>query len=43
MPEVGPAAIAEGARIMGYPEEWPGNWPDEAAPELIELLPGDNG
>ncbi|MCB0161411.1 MAG: hypothetical protein KDD83_24920, partial [Caldilineaceae bacterium] len=39
----GPAAIAEGARIMGYPEEWPGNWPDEVAPELIELLPGDNG
>ena len=39
----GPAAIAEGARIMGYPEERPGNWPDEVAPELIELLPGDNG
>ena len=39
----GPAAIAQEATILDYPEEWPGNWPEEVAPELIELRTGSNG
>jgi hypothetical protein len=39
----GPAAIAEEATILDYPEEWPGNWPEEVAPELIEIRAGSNG
>ncbi|MCB0254923.1 MAG: hypothetical protein KDI55_14475 [Anaerolineae bacterium] len=39
----GPAPIAENATILGYPEEGRGNWPDEPAPELVELRAGDNG
>ncbi|MEJ2710728.1 MAG: hypothetical protein P8074_24160 [Anaerolineales bacterium] len=39
----GPAAIAEDATILDYPQEWPGNWPDEPAPELIEIRAGTNG
>ncbi len=39
----GPAAIAQAAAILDYPEEWPGKWPDEPAPELIEIRPGTNG
>ena len=38
-----PAPIAQDATILDYPEEWPGNWPDEPAPQLIELRAGDNG
>ena len=39
----GPAPIAQEARILDYPEEGRGNWPEELAPELIELRAGDNG
>jgi hypothetical protein len=39
----GPAPIAQDATILDYPEEWPGNWPDEPAPQLTELRAGDNG
>jgi hypothetical protein len=39
----GPPAIAQEATILDYPEEWPGNWPDEPAPELIEIRGGTNG
>ena len=39
----GPAAIAQEATILDYPESWPGNWPDEPAPELIEIQAGANG
>ena len=39
----GPAEIAEEAAILDYPEGWPGNWPDEPAPEYVELRPGSNG
>ena len=39
----GPAAIAQDATILDYPQEWPGNWPDEPAPELIEIRAGANG
>jgi hypothetical protein len=39
----GPAPIAQDAAILDYPEEWPGNWPDEPAPELIEIRAGGNG
>ncbi len=39
----GPAAIAQDATILDYSKEWPGNWPDEPAPELIEIRAGTNG
>jgi len=39
----GPAPIAQDAAILDYPEDWPGNWPDEPAPELIEIREGSNG
>ncbi len=39
----GPAPIAKDATILGFPEEWPGNWPDEPAPEMVELRAGSNG
>jgi hypothetical protein len=39
----GPAPIAQDATILDYPEEWPGGWPDEPAPELIEIRAGTNG
>jgi len=39
----GPAPIAQDAAILGFPEGWPGNWPDEPAPEMVELRSGDNG
>lgn len=39
----GPAEIGEEATILVYPEEWPGNWPDEPAPELVEIRSGSNG
>jgi hypothetical protein len=39
----GPAAIAQDATILDYPEDWPGNWPEEVAPELIEIRAGTNG
>ncbi len=39
----GPAPIAQDATILDYPEEWPGNWPEEPAPELIEVRAGTNG
>ena len=39
----GPAPIAQDATILEHPEEWPGNWPDEPAPELIEIRAGSNG
>ena len=39
----GPAAIAEEATIMDWPEGWPGDWPAEPGGELIELRPGTNG
>ncbi len=39
----GPAAIAQDAAILDYPEDWPGNWPEEVAPELIEIRGGSNG
>ncbi|MDX1415068.1 MAG: hypothetical protein R3293_12805 [Candidatus Promineifilaceae bacterium] len=35
----GPAAIAQDAAILDYPEEWPGNWLDEPAPQLVENVP----
>ena len=39
----GPAPIAAEATILDYPEEGRGNWPDEVAPELVELRAGTNG
>ncbi len=39
----GPVPIAQDATILEYPAEWPGNWPDEPAPELIEIQAGTNG
>jgi hypothetical protein len=39
----GPAAIAQDAAVLDYAEEWPGNWPDEPAPELTEIRAGANG
>lgn len=39
----GPPAVAQEARILDRPEGWPGNWPDEPAPELVEIRPGTNG
>ena len=39
----GPEPIAQDAAILDYPEEWPGNWPDEPAPQLIEIREGSNG
>ncbi len=39
----GPAEIGEEATVLAYSEEWPGNWPDEPAPALVELRPGSNG
>ena len=39
----GPAPIAQDATILDYPEDWPGNWPEEVAPELIEIRAGTNG
>ena len=39
----GPTPIAQGAAILDYPTDWPGNWPDGPAPELIELRAGTNG
>ena len=39
----GPAPIAQDATILEYPEEVKGNWPDEPAPELVELRAGTNG
>ena len=39
----GPAPIAQEATILDYPEEGQGNWPDEPAPDLIELRAGTNG
>ena len=39
----GPAPIAQDATILEYPEEVKGNWPDEPAPELVELRAGSNG
>ncbi|MEZ4580453.1 MAG: hypothetical protein R3A10_02140 [Caldilineaceae bacterium] len=38
----GPGPIAEGARSWAIRRNGR-NWPDEVAPALIELLPGDNG
>ena len=38
-----PLPIAQDATILDYPAEWPGNWPDAPAPELIELQAGTNG
>ncbi|RMH23254.1 MAG: hypothetical protein D6698_00060 [Gammaproteobacteria bacterium] len=38
-----PAPIAAEATILGYPEEGRGNWPEEPAPELVELRAGTNG
>ena len=38
-----PAPISGEATVLDYPEEWPANWPDEIAPELIELRAGANG
>ncbi len=39
----GPAEISQEAAILDYPEGWPGNWPNEPAPEYIEIRPGSNG
>jgi hypothetical protein len=39
----GPAPIAGEATILDHPQGWPGNWPDEPAPELVELRAGSNG
>lgn len=39
----GPAPIAQDATILDYPEEGRANWPDEPAPELVELRAGTNG
>lgn len=39
----GPAPIAQDAAIMDYPEEFPGGWPDEAAPLPFEIRAGTNG
>jgi len=39
----GPAEIAQEAAILDYPEGWPGNWPNEPAPDYVELRPGSNG
>ncbi len=38
-----PPPISQDATILGFPEEWPGNWPDEPAPEMVELRAGSNG
>jgi hypothetical protein len=39
----GPVPIAGDATLLDYPAEWPGNWPDEIAPDLIEMRAGSNG
>ena len=40
----GPAAIAQDATILDFPEGYPGNWPDEPLEgELVELRAGSNG
>ncbi|MCB0018159.1 MAG: hypothetical protein KDE09_10255, partial [Anaerolineales bacterium] len=39
----GPEPIAAEATLLDYPEEWPGNWPEAVAPELLELRAGSNG
>lgn len=38
-----PGPIAGEATILDHPEDWPGNWPDEVAPELTEIRAGTNG
>ena len=38
-----PAVISQEAAVLDYPEGWPGNWPNEPAPEYVELRAGSNG
>lgn len=39
----GPAPISQDATILGYPESWPGDYPDGIAPDRIVLQEGTNG